>query len=317
MKRWLVAAAAAITLCLTLLGRGGFAQSENAGTWSIHPSSQAGSVELELVSRHEPTQKWDDRQTVTISAQRLGLTQAQVGGPPAQHSFVIRSDAGSVEFNGTVGDDVGAGHFAFTPDRGYSAQLARRGIDAPPDRKLLFATIEDLTLAYIDAMARAGYPSKKFSELMSFRALDITPESAQRLRAAFGAVDAKQLVELTALHVTPEYAKSLRDTGIGDLDLHEIVEMKALGVDAGFVQSLRAQGYPGISSREVVEVKALHVDADYINELASAGYSHLPLRQLVELKSLHVDKAYIQRLEAHGLKHLTPEQLVRLKATGV
>ncbi|MGZ3553143.1 MAG: hypothetical protein ACXWNK_13730 [Vulcanimicrobiaceae bacterium] len=263
------------------------AQSQMAGTWTIQPARD-GYVHLSLRYMPDATQRATDDYSSDVALATLGLTPAQISGANHDASFSIARDAGTVAFAGTLGQGVGAGHFTFVPSAVYAAELAKRGIDAPGTHGQLAATMLDLRIDYVDAMASAGYPTKSFERLITFRALHITPGYARTLRSAFGDIDEERLVSLSALHVTPQYASDLRNAGVTGLDARMLVQMKALGVDAA-----------------------------YIKELADAGYPHLSANQLTQLRALHIDKTYINRLESHGMKNLSIEDLVRLKALNI
>ena len=261
-----------------------FAQNVMNGTWSIQPGGNAGEIQLEL--RYSSARGADRSQNShDFNVQTLGLRPEDISGPSHPVHFSLSRDAGTIDFTGTAGEGVGAGHYKFAPNRSYPQAIAARGMDRPDLEKQLVAVMLDISLSYADGVIAAGVRPSSFDKLIAFRALRITPESITSLRRAFGAMDEEQLITFSALHITPRYAAEMR-----------------------------AEGLTGLDSQSLVTLKALHVDAAYIHDLGSAGYSHLSANELTELKALHVDAQYIRRVESHGYKHPTVQQLVQMKA---
>jgi hypothetical protein len=234
------------------------AQSVVSGTWTIQPGTSSGEVRLEL---RYPGPGESDRfeYRYDVSIESLGLRSSDLAAPSHPVHFVLRRDAGVLDFSGTLGDGVGAGHYTFTPSSSYTDAMASRGIGRPDVHAQLAATLLDASVPYADSMIAAGLRPSSFDKLIAFRALDITADSVRSLRRAFGAMNEDDVVTFTALHITPAY-----------------------------VRELASMGYEHLSAHELTELKALHVDAEYIRRVQSHGYKHPTIQQLVELKALRI-----------------------------
>jgi hypothetical protein len=258
-------------------------QNTITGTWSIQPASTPGRIELELQT--EDTSGRHSHDSSQFTPQEIGLQPGDLQSSSHPVHFVIRRDAGVVDFTGTAGDGVGAGHFTFTASDSYAGALAKRGIERPSGSEQLAAVTLDISLDYIDSVTATGIRPSSYGKLIAFRALGVTPEGIRDLRRQFGSMDEEDVITFTALHITPQYAAELRAAGVSDLDPHSLIALRAM-----------------------------HVDTAYIKELASLGYNNLSAQELQELKALHVDAAFIRRVQAHGYKHPSVQQLVELKA---
>ena len=283
MKRS-ITAIFALVLVTALSGSVVFAQNVTTGTWSVQPASVPGKIELDLRAEDASGSR-HDHDSSQFTAQDIGLQPGDLTGASHPVHFTLRRDAGSIDFTGIAGDGVGAGHFTFTPSGTYADAVAKRGYERPDNEHQLAATMLDISISYIDAIAATGIRPSSYDKLIAFRALGVTPQSISELRRQFGSMDEENVITFTALHITPQYAAEMRAAGISDLD-----------------------------PRSLVSLRALHVDTAYIKELGSLGYSNLSAHELEELKALHVDAAFIRRVQSHGYKHPTVQQLVELRA---
>jgi hypothetical protein len=280
-------ALSALLLAIAVSNTAAVAQNVINGTWAIQPGTSAGQVRLELrYPRPGESDRFEYQHDSSIES--LGLRSSDLTSPSHPVHFVLRRDAGELDFNGTLGDGVGAGHYAFTPSGSYADAMASRGIGRPDVRAQLAATLLDASLSYANSMIAAGLRPSSFDKLIAFRALEITPDSVRSLRQAFGPMNEDDVITFTALHITPEYAAQMRAAGLADLDAHTLVSLKALHVDAAYIHDLASLGYDHLSAHELTELKALHVDAQYIRRVQSHGYKHPSIHQLVELKALHI-----------------------------
>jgi hypothetical protein len=266
-----------------------FASAQNAisGTWSIEPASRQGKIELDLRTDDE-FGRGHSHDSSQYTAQDIGLQPSDLSSPAHPVHFTMRRDAGTIDFTGTAGDGVGAGHFTFTPSAAYGDALAKRGFDRPSAREQLAATTLDISVAYIDAIAATGVRPSSYGNLIAFRALGVTPEGIRDLRRQFGNVDEGNVITFTALHITPQYAAEMRAAGVSDLDPHTLVSLRALHVDAAYIKELASAGYSNLTGPELEQLKAMNVDASYIRRVRAHGYKHPTVRQLIELKAMKI-----------------------------
>lgn len=258
-----------------------------AGTWTIGPSDNANRVRFEI-RIHAPN--YNDSSTTDVDLAALGLSNEQLQSSGQHVSFTLARDAGSFDCDGWIARGSGGGNFTFNPNAEFVTKMRALGYDDITAEQQVTAAIVDLTSAYAQGIAAAGYPHLPFQKLVAFRALQIDDAYVRSMRAAFGSADigAETMISLKALRVTPDYVSQLRN--------------------AGLVVS---------SPRSVISLAALRVDLAYVNGLASAGYSHLTSEQIVQLRAMHIDNAYIEKVRAHGFAHPSIEELVRLKALNV
>jgi len=267
------------------------AQGPITGEWTVErTASSPAKAQVDFRSDDATSTRGHWNSSFDIDVDRLGLAPSDLDSDGKHVQFTFAREAGSFTCDGWAGHGRGAGTFTFSPSVAFLDGLRKRGFaDITPHKQLAAATL-DLTLAYIDGIAAAGFPHPSFDKLIAFRALSVTGQSIAELRTAFGGaqLDEEQVTSLAALRVTPAY----------------IADMRTLGVD-------------DMSPRRAVELKALGIDRAYVDSLAKAGYPKLAAHDLVQMKALGIDEAYIRRLADHGFKNLTVAQLVRMKAVGI
>jgi hypothetical protein len=274
-------------LLAVALSSAAFAQNVLSGTWTIQPEASGDKIQLQLrYQLGNEDGRFQDSHDFSIES--LGLRAGDLTSAPHSVQFTLRRDAGVVDFTGTIGDGVGAGHYTFAPSSSYPDAIASRGIERPDAQAQLIAALLDASLSYADGMIAAGLRPSSFDKFIAFRALRITPDSVRNLRRAFGPMNEDDVITFTALRITPEYAAQMRAQGLTDLDAHTLVSLKALHVDAAYIRELASLGYDRLSAHDLTELKALHVDADYIRRVESHGYKHPSIHQLVELKALRI-----------------------------
>lgn len=252
-----VPAVLAAALFALVLSTFALAEDLSNGTWTIQPARQ-GNIELELRSEGSGDEEHISAGSYS-SPQEIGLQPGDLNSPSHSVHFTIRRDAGTLDFTGTVGDGVGAGHYTYAPNAAYADGVAKRGYDRPTARQQLVATTLDISNAYIDGIIATGVRPSSFAKLIAFRALRVTPQGIRDLRQQFGALDEESVITFTALHI-----------------------------DTAYIKELAAAGYTNLSSHEVTELKALHVDGAYIRRVQAHGYKHPTVQQLVELKALKI-----------------------------
>lgn len=259
-----------------------------SGHWQLHRAQDSRAIELQITTERNGRMggSWDSTHAVT--ANDLGLRDAQIDGVPSSATFALHREAGEFAFTGILGEGNGTGDMTFTPSDAFVAALAQRHMSASRPNELMAAAFVNLTMAYIDDVRANGFADLSFDRVLGFRALGVTRDSITAQRRLFGTLTPEDVESLTALHVTPEYVVQLRAMGVTDITPHTAVEYKALNITPQYVAELAHLGFPKLAPHQVVEFKAMHIDAEYLKHLAS-----------------------------HGLRNLTPEQIVELKASGI
>jgi|HubBroStandDraft_6_1064221.scaffolds.fasta_scaffold565052_2 hypothetical protein len=262
------------------------AQTPLHGEWTLSRSAHGNTVRMTV--RTDDGEE-DGQSSLSIEGAHIGLSAADLDSAGKHVTFDVVRDAGTFACEGWVGGGHGAGTLTFAPSATYAAALQSRGIAPISPREQLAAAMLDLSLAYIDDIARAGYPHLPIEKLIAFRALGVTSAAIAGLRATFhDALSEEQVVSLTALHVTPAYVADLAALGISGLNAQGAVQMKALGIDRSYVDAMAKAGYPHLDERDLVQLKALGVDDDYIHHLAAHGFHDVSVRDLVRMKAMGI-----------------------------
>jgi hypothetical protein len=279
----LAALAALLVLGAPLSAR---AQSQMRGEWTLSRSAHGDAVRM--------TVRTDDgdehgQTSLSMDSAHIGLAPGDLDSAGKHVTFDVVRDAGTFACEGWVGGGRGAGTLTFAPSATYTAALQARGIAPISAREQLAAAMLDVSLAYIDDIARSGYAHLPFQKLIAFRALGVSAASIAGLRATFrDGLSEEQVVSLTALHVTPSYVADLAALGITGLNAQGAVQMKALGIDRSYIDELSKAGYPHLDERDLVQLKALGVDDTYIHHLAEHGFHDVSVRDLVRMKAMGI-----------------------------
>jgi len=229
------------------------------GSWTIHPAAQRGILALSLaIDDGRPGSH--DRDTHDIPANAIGITQEELDAPSSAVSISVVRDAATIAGRGTLARGSGGGTFTLTPNSSFEAALHGRGYDVAPGDFLGLAMI-DLTIAYVDEIASAGYPHLELGQLIAFRALGIDGAYVRDLRTTFASayLDAGELTSLRALRVTGDFVRSLRDSGVAITRPDEALQLRALGIDRDYVRRVEAHGIIHPSIEQLVKIKALNI----------------------------------------------------------
>lgn len=229
------------------------------GAWTIHSQAQRGIVALSLEIDDGRTGS-HDRDTHDIPANAIGITQEELDAPSSAVSFSIVRDAARIAGKGTLARGSGGGTFTLTPNVSFEAALNGRGYDVAP-ADLLGVAMIDITIAYIDEIASAGYPHLELGQLIAFRALGVDGAYVRDLRTTFASaeLDAGELTSLRALRVTGDFVRSLRDAGVAITRPDEALRLRALGIDRDYVRRVEAHGIVHPSIEQLVKLKALNI----------------------------------------------------------
>lgn len=105
-------------------------------------------------------------------------------------------------------------------------------------------------------------------ELIQLRAVGVTPEYVEQMRAVFPNLSLGDVANLRVMNVTSQYIRDLRSAGVKIEDAQDASSLAAMGVTAEFVKKLAAAGYDNLSTRELVRLAAAGVDGDFIREMS-------------------------------------------------
>lgn len=217
------------------------------GQWQLTASRPAGKLHLELEAKG-----WSSGHDINASE----LSPPPPPGLNGEVRFVLSREAGSFECAGEGNGAAAAGHFTFSVNLAFADALEKRGIAVSSEHDLASAAASGLTLAYIEAVAKAGYDHLRMTQLVMLRALDVMPqwliEEQARLKDGM-AVDA--IAPLKALQADPEYLDELKAAGVTGVTAREAIQLKALGIDGAFVQGLSSRGLHDLKVQQLIALK--------------------------------------------------------------
>jgi hypothetical protein len=203
-------------------------------------------------------------------------------------NFDIVRPAGTFKCEGWMTDGKGSGHFTFSPNSQFSAELSKRGLGTPDERQSLRLAISNSSLTLVDALKGNGY---------TFSLDDF-------VRAATHGVNEQYLSEMKSAGLKPE-------------SLQDLIRMHDHGITADYVRELYAAGYKGLTYNEMVRMRDHGITADYVHELASVGIKNLSAQEIVRMRDHGVTADYAKQLSSVGLKGLDGEAMARMRDHGV
>src|SRR2546423_8397478 len=108
--------------------------------------------------------------------QLAGLTREQVMSSGTNVRFQLKRDAGTFNFEGWFKEGNGSGHFTFTPNGSFAAELARQGFGKATDEQLLSLAIGDTGFAFINELRAQGYDTPTVEQLVTMSNHGVTLE---------------------------------------------------------------------------------------------------------------------------------------------
>ena len=153
--------------------------------------------------------------------------------------------------------------------------------------------------------------------IVSYKAMDITPEYVNSFKAIGLNVSHDQLISFKALGITPEYIKGWQQAGFKDIEPEEFTGMKAQNVTVEYMKSFTDLGFKNIRPQNLVAFRALGITPEWVRSFESMGYKNLDADQLPGLKAQNITPEFIKSFEAVGFKNIELDEIVAVKAVGV
>jgi hypothetical protein len=203
-----------------------------------------------------------------------GLSNAVIGATTQTPvEFQLRSEAGTVLFEGVFKEDFGAGQFRFTPDPRYAEAVQRLGLTIAADTKrteedeLFTLAMWNVSIDYIKSMLNL-FPKATFRDIRRARGVDVTPEYIAQIRAEKIPIeDLHDAARLAGSGVTPQYVRSLRTAGVEIEDARSAMRLAGAGVTPQFVAELAAAGYKNLTPRELTRLAGSGVTPEFIRKM--------------------------------------------------
>jgi DNA-binding transcriptional MerR regulator len=294
------------------------AQVSFTGQWLVEFRTGEDKVQFSL--RYESRNGHDTNNTgFHIAPDQLrGLTreQAMSGGTHVQ--FQLKRDAGTFNCEGWFKDGNGSGHFVFSPDQSFAAELKRQGYGTPSAEQQFHMALSDVSLAFIEELKAQGYEQPTLAQLVDSGNHGVRLEYIQGLKSlGYNLRKIEDLIEMKDHGVSLNFIRDMTASGYERIPAEELVRLKDHGVNPDLIRALKAAGYAQLSLNQLVEMKDHGVNTKFISELDTLGYSRLPIEQLVEMKDHGVSAGFIQDLKGLGYDHVSVDLLIRLRDHGV
>jgi len=153
-----------------------------------------------------------------------------------QGTFTLTREAGTMEFTGKFEGDKGMGKYKFSPNKNYSDDMNKEGIDLTEDEDAMVFFFVNVTRSYVKMLKQNGYTD----------------------------LDKDKIIPLAALDVNEAYIRSIKEAGFTNIDLDNLVPFKALGIDKAYIEDIRKSGYKNVSPDKIITFKAQGIDGKYI-----------------------------------------------------
>jgi hypothetical protein len=324
-------------------------QTSFAGQWLIEFKTGEEKVQISLRYQRESKNGFGfSNNSFDIAPGELqGLTREQaMSSAGGRVQFQLRRDAGTFNCEGWFKDGNGSGHFVFSPNPAYSAELKKQGYGAPSAEQQFSMALHDVSLAFIEELKSQGYERPTLDQLVTMGEHGVRLEYVQGLKAlgymlrsidsliemrdhgvtlnfirelaalGYERIPADELVRTRDHGVTPEFIKWLREAGYDKLTLPRLIEMRDHGISPKFAKELEELGYARLSVDQLIEMRDHGVSANFIQELKQFGYERVPVEQLIRLRDHGVSTSFIQKMKARGRNNLSIEELIELRDRG-
>ena len=164
---------------------------------------------------------------------------------------------------------------------------------------------------------RIGSGPLTVDELISLKAVGVTPEYIDQMRGLFPELTVSEVSNLKALGVSAAYVQDIRTAGLDVTSPRAISNLKAVGVNAKYVADMRAAGITIDSASTASNLKAVGVTPEYVREMRASGVKLNTAREASNMKAVGVTVKFVKQLAAAGYNDLSPSELSRMAAVGV
>ncbi len=121
-------------------------------------------------------------------------------------------------------------------------------------------------------------------ELVSMRAVGVTPAYVAEMRQHGGSMDADDLIAAKASGLDASYVQQMRSI-IPQADIGDLVGAKSLGVNAGFARDMKSH-FPDIGLDDLIALKAMGVDCDFVTDMQKSGVRMRNADDVIEARAI-------------------------------
>lgn len=307
-------ALAALLVSAGVARSSGSEKPSRSGTFTVEERDEPGRVQLEIRRSGSRGFRFSSSSAVVLSELRGLSPMALKGQGPI--AFTLVRDAGTFEFDGDTRGGVGVGRFTFTPNPVFASAFSSKGRTLDED-DVFVAAVHDVSRAFLDDMAAAGYPDLSWERAIAFRIHGVNAEWLKNL-AALGITPSRvdDPVAMRIHGVKPEWVKGLVAAGFSNLDAHQLVAMRIHGVSLDFVTACQDARIQGLDADSLVALRIHGATPGYLAELVNLGYGNLDADDVVAMRIHGVSPAFIRDANEGRSRPLPVEDLVEMKIHG-
>jgi hypothetical protein len=305
MRRIIIAAA----LFLAAAG----AHADLRGSW--HASlREDGRLQFDLMRDHSHN---GHSYAISEFSGLTGSTVSSTSAAPAK--FALLRDAGNFSLDGVFSDGEGAGHFVFTPNNNFVAQVRAMGVsvDDDKDEEQLYSLASlDVSTAFIREMQSLGLKGS-LSRYTTFRIHGVSPQFVREIRALGYDPDGDQFTTFRIHGVSPTFIREMKNAGYSNVSADQLVTFRIHGVSPEFVRAMHDLGYRDLSADRLVTFRIHGVSPEFVRSIADLGYRDVDADQLVSMRIHGVTPEYIKSLREAGYSGIPVEKLISMRIHGV
>jgi hypothetical protein len=267
-------------------------RSSNIGTsgqWTADVKNAGGNeIQFEIKSSSDNGRsEYSSGRTMKISDfQGLNIADA-TGGAKTNVAFSLARDAGTINFEGTFSQGLGAGTWRFSSNASFATAMQSRGFNVL-ESDLVRATFINLSIKYADEMRAAGFDKLSFDDLARAWNHDI--------------------------HVA--YINEVRSLGFANVTMDDVIRASNHQIDANFAVDMKAAGFAALSMDDLIRLKNHDISSSYISELKAEGISNITADDAIRAKNHDITADLIRRAKAQGFVNAGLEELIRLNNRG-
>jgi len=160
-------------------------------------------------------------------------------------------------------------------------------------------------------LARDAQATVSADDLVSMRAMDVTPADVAEMRDSGERFDVDDVIAAKATGVTPDYMAEMRSV-FGAAAANELVGARAVGVDAAYARAMRAAD-ASADLDAIIGARAVGLTAAYVRELR--GYfPRATLEELISMRAVGVTGKFVEDMRASGLNVASPDDVISVRA---